>query len=430
MKKLIPWIAAFLMMCAAVHGDSSVDWSAYPVLIKRIDGRLISTRTGAVFSPVGFNYIRLDAKAWHQTFAPRAYNDGTNTVQGYDGPAATAMFKKLAAAKFNTVRVFINQSVKDPASVVAGSAATVGLDPAYMDNVTDFLRRARAEDIFVIPALGFFPATDYYNALCKKPGPANVTGGNLYYFDPQRIVAKKRYIKDFFDAILIRDPEAIRAVLALDLGNELCYPVDAKPFNLSTGSVTGPNGVTYDLATQKSKMADEVAIFWINETDKYVKELIPGMLTDVNVFTCKAVSRSVNDFTVLNIDWKDRYPWRPRATVQSTADIVDLHIYPGATGDIDQDLISVEWGSLKPEADAAGKVLLVGEFGVNYAKFGKGAFDTAKLQAPAFARYFNQKGFAGWLMWTYDSFEQSKHYPAAQENFTIFNLLADEIPGK
>jgi hypothetical protein len=142
------------------------------------------------------------------------------------------------------------------------------------------------------------------------------------------------------------------------------------------------------------------------------------------VFTFAAVGRSgAGDFHLEKARWRNRVPFRPLAIARSKADMVDVHLYSGTLERYRQDLESIEFDQLRQTAAAAGKPLIVGEFGVF-----KGQFDGDFEAACQFLRdqwlpELN-RDWGGWLYWTYDTHEQPRLWNAAHDEFSIFRILA------
>jgi hypothetical protein len=84
------------------------------------------TASGLSFTPRGNNYVRLAlAPDEHSTFTPGRY----------DATAVEAALNRMQLDGYNVVRVFFSNGI-------AAGVSGPGLDPAYMANVADFLRRA------------------------------------------------------------------------------------------------------------------------------------------------------------------------------------------------------------------------------------------------------------------------------------------------
>lgn len=92
------------------------------------------------------------------------------------------------------------------------------------------------------------------------------------------------------------------------------------------------------------ELADEMAVYWVDQLAEVVHEEAPGSRVDVNVFTYAAVERSIGDFSLHGVGWKDRYPFRPQALAASNADILDIHVYTADNTALQIDLLSIECG--------------------------------------------------------------------------------------
>lgn len=378
-------------------------------------GRLKIATTGEDFIPRGFNYIRLWS-GMHGTFNP----------QVYQASMIDSMFSNLSDHRFNVVRVFIDRNVH--VGGIVESDADSSLSSVYIDNVVDFLERARKSKIYVIPTIELFPLGGKYHKLADSfATPSEVDAANYWQMHPGFIEAKKAFIVDFLDAIRTRNPDALQAIMAVDLDNEAAYTV-AAPFTLTTGSYTGPNGRTYDLSSEKTSIADDIAQYQVNAYCDAVHTVMPKLLVDISMFTYGAVNRTgPGDFSVKTEDWANRYPFRPTTMIASKADIVDLHTYQPDTTSISADLATVEYSSLKASASSAGKPLLVGEFGVfkSWALTPQAVDDLIRKEP----EFLLQTGFSGWLYWTYDGFEQPDLINAADNDWELFSILAATIGG-
>ncbi|MBL7040988.1 MAG: cellulase family glycosylhydrolase [Pirellulaceae bacterium] len=377
------------------------------------DGRFVLRESGKPFRPVGFNFIRL-------------FNDGRTADHdnfsrtGYDASEHEEMLRRLAADGFNAVRVFINFQ---PGEVIERRDSTE-LSPVYLDNVTDFLVRAKTHGVYVMLSMRRLPEIHRYIQYRGKLDPM-VAGANQYFLHPGWIQAKTQYMQDFHRAILQRNSDALGAVFAIDIQNEVCFYPGQKPFSLSEGTFEAPNGRSYDLATQKLQLADDCAIHHINACADAIHEVFPAVLINVNVFTFAAVGRTgPGDFHVEKAGWRNRVPFRPLAIVRSKADMVDVHFYSGTMDKYRKDLESIEFEKLKQTASAAGKPLIVGEFGVFKNQFADDFETACRFLRNDWLPRLN-RDWDGWLYWTYDTHEQPRLWNAAHDDFAIFRVLAD-----
>jgi hypothetical protein len=152
--------------------------------------------------------------------------------------------------------------------------------------------------------------------------------------------------------------------------------------------------------------------------------VFPGILINVNVFTFAAVGRTgPGDFHSAQAGWRNRVPFRPLAIARSKADMIDVHFYLATLERYRHDLASIEFEELQEAAAAAGKPLIVGEFGMFKDQFG-GDFQAAcRFLRDEWLPELN-RDWHGWLYWTYDTDEQPRLWNAAHSDFAIFKILA------
>jgi len=373
--------------------------------------------TGAQFFPVGFNYIDLRTNdlehVFHDTFNPNRYDDAT----------VSSNLAEIATAGFNTVRVFVDSGVGSESVVLA--AEDTELSAGYMQRVGAFLEHAHAQGIYVLITFSHFPATSRYYSYGDTVD--NVVGMNIFYLNPGYIAGQRTFIRDFIQTLKTLAPARLAdTVFAFDPQNEVTHYIDNPPFILTSGTVTPANGVTYDLATERVKLADEMAVYWTDQMAEEIHLQAPGVLVDINAFTYDAVGRSIGDFqlygTTNAYHWQDRYPFCPEALAQSNADFYDMHAYTKDAAALQAEMDSIEIAAVSSAWSAAGKPMIVGEFGafkdsISFAE----AVIWKRDEVDVFAAY----GFQGWLYWTYENDIQVRLWHSTDETGEIFDVLAE-----
>ncbi|MFH2101860.1 MAG: cellulase family glycosylhydrolase [Chloroflexota bacterium] len=366
--------------------------------VRMIDGigEFYDRVTGEKFIPRGNNYIRLakqhspsgETILYHSTFNPGLY----------DPTRIDETLQRMRSNGYNVVRVFLNNccrqgSLSDPAG---------GLSAAYIANVADFLQRAKANGIFVLvttdsePSVGGTWSEDF-------------GGYNASYLRRGGILSSTRFWSDFIKA-LIDQGAPLDAIFAYELRNELFFEANLPPLSLTSRVVSAANGKTYDMASDadKQRMMDENLVNWIDTVRASILEVDPTALVSVGFFWPQAPHPSrIGDPRVIET--------RP-AIWESTADFIDLHLYPGS------DLTLQEYVDNFKMAGMEKKPIIMGEFGA-----ARSSYSSAAVAAQALHDWqvdSCQYGFNGWLLWTWDSDEQTDFYNALVDESQINQALA------
>lgn len=333
--------------------------------VRAVDGagEFYDRLTGERFVPRGANLIRLSG--YHVTFNPGSY----------DPDALDAQLARMAEGGYNVVRVFHDHG----SSGLGGDAGRVS---AYMDNVADFLHRARAHRLFVIFAQDWLPDNRY--GYDSDPG---IEGINSLYLSRGGVAANVRFFRDFVDELIARGAP-LDAVWAYELRNELYFDALAAPFNATSGQVTTANGVTYDLAdgAERTRLLEDGLVHWIDQVRAAILERDPTALVTVGFFQPQGPNPTrQGDARLIETE---------AAILHSTADFIDLHAYPG---DLTFRQLAENY-KLPPVTD---KPIVMGEFGA-FHEFYPTAADAVQALITWQAEACEQ-GVDGSLLWTWDS---------------------------
>jgi len=344
---------------------------------------------GNTFTARGNNYIRLATQTdfgGNTTFYHSTFNVGL-----YDAARTESALALMQSRAFNTVRVFLNGccvgSIGDPAG---------GLSAAYMANVADFLSRAQKHGIYVIFTEDWLPSTGGYDVTCSTPPPSapQIQDVNAFNLCDGGIAAAQRFHRDFVQS-LIAQQAPIGAILAYELRNEYYYDSAYGPLNATSGLVTTANGLTYDMsdAASRQKMMDDGLIYLTNQLRAAIVAVDPTALVTVGFFWPQAPNPTrIGDTRVISV-----YP----AIADSTADLVDIHGYP-IPGDLTIDQLMQNYGLVGLQQ---AKPVVMGEFGAfqnSYALIGDAAAALKAWQIGGCPYHLK-----GWLLWTWDTAEQS-----------------------
>lgn len=390
------------------------------------DRILVNTEAGERFRPRGFNYVRLTpmpsspADPYHSTFEP-----GT-----YDAARADAALADLTMRGYDTVRVFVDPGngqdnlIGRPHGLGHGAGDLSPANPAYLDNLADFVRRAAGYGVYVLPSLDAFPQNDYYRAIiANSPRPVNVDGRNRYFMYEGYIRAKEEYLRVFTTEMKARLGDLMSTFLALQLDNEAYLNYTEAPFDRFSGTVTVA-GRSYDMAVpaQRQAAADHAFISYADRGVAAVKAVDPELMVTMGAFTNLAVDKSFDGLSgrcgpAACAD--PRYPVRVSAvTRQSGLDFFDIHIYLAAGRTLAASLGSMEWSQV------VGPVIN-GEFGTERRWFG-----TISEAGQALTDHqvgTCDHGISGWLFWTWDTDEdptQRLFYRGNEAGGVIASALA------
>ena len=199
-------------------------------------------------------------------------------------------------------------------------------------------------------------------------------------------------------------------IFAYQLRNELAFDSNLPPFSLSSGVVTTANGATYDMSSQedKQRMMDEGLVYWIDATRTEILHLDPTALVTVGFFVPQKPHPSrIGDPRVIET--------RP-AIWESSADFIDLHPYPGFELTLPQYVDNFGMAGMRV------KPILMGEFGA-----ARSSYATEAGAARALHDWQVEScnyGFDGWLLWTWDTEEQTDFYNGLTGDGLINQALA------
>ena len=390
------------------------------------------------FVPRGNNYVRLvddptyKVSPYHSTFSPGRY----------DAAAAESALKQMETHGYNVVRVFIDSGDWDRENGINGLWAAKGLDGAYLDAFADFVRRATAHRVYVLPILERFPINWHYQSM-TKPAVPNLKGWNALYMHAGHRVAKIAYVKDFIAALRARVGNAmLTTIIAYELENEMHANGDTPPFccastppfacaNNPSFACTGvvvqtADGLSYDMSdpAQRQQAWDANAVSYANALTAAIQSADPGALVTLGMFTPLAVGRAgpTGLLPIPGGGQEPRFPPRPASLSKySNLSFLDIHIYsPNSGWTLDQDLASIEWDSVDKR-----RPVWVGEFGAfktRYPVLTDAAWAMRDLQVSTCAR-----GFSGWLFWTFDTVEQPELWTLSDANGAINGVLAPTV---
>jgi hypothetical protein len=362
------------------------------------NGEFYNRQTGQKFVPRGMNYVRLGSQTktdGTSTFGHSLFDPGK-----YNSEKVDSDLTKMQAEGYNVVRVFLS-----PDTI---GTANGGLSSAAMDNVADFLQRAKQHKIYVMFTLDWLPGGKYGSILsadCCTTFALN----NANLLPPAGLKANQAFFKDFAQGLIERGAPT-EYIFSYQLRNEMYYDGDQPPLSLKSGKVTTANGKTYNMASadEKAKMLEENSVYWIDSVREAILEVDPTALVSVGFFHPQEPNPSrIGD---------PRLAVTEPAIWTSKADFIDLHAYPGFELSLKQYVENFGLNSMKT------KPIIMGEFGGLVASFP--SVDAAAHRFVNWQAESCKYGFDGWLFWTWDTFEQGDFLNAKMDGGNIEAALS------
>ncbi len=373
-------------------------------------GEFYDRSTGAQFIPRGNNYLRFQAHALAPPVSATTVWHSTLSVGLYAPDNVEAAFTAMETYGYNLVKVWMDCC---GATTGLGNPNGDGLNTLYVANLADFMRRAKAHHIYVIPTLDDLPKVGGYQQIidssCVLAWPAC---GNLEYTTTGGISADRKFWQDFIRA-LVAQKAPMDAIFAYQLREEFYYPPASQavlwatlPLLPTSGMFTAVNGQTYDMSdpAARQQLMNDSLIFWTNNTRTAIQELAPGAGVGVGFVT--NVNPTVPPFPVI---------------AASTADFIDGHTGPGMGTTLEEDMDG--WG--KPPGPSA-KPVMIGEMAASLASFSLESDAAAALkqwQVDSCQFFIN-----GWMLWTWDTAEQDSmgfaHWYAVRGSGLVGQTLA------
>ncbi len=342
-------------------------------------GEFYDTATGLRFVPRGMNYNRFLTSA---------------TGPVYDSVLATPLYEPatvdedLAAMRsmgFNVVRIMIETCGVYADGCITGPDGR--LNPAYMDNLVDFLDRAKAADLFVMIASNTLPDDSYWIHETAALVDSAFDSANNEFLNPASVPFYVDYWQSVVQALVDRNAP-LDAIWAYQLRQEHHFHLDYAPLSLASGFITTANGETYDMAKQadKDRMIDEGLVYWADLLRDAIREIDPTAPVTVGFFTPNAPNQVQGPDETRLV--RTAYFLR-----NSSMDFVDLHHYPG-NGVDDNDI----WENFGIEGTEEMPVVL-GEFG-GYRSWWSNAAQAASA-VMSMEVDSCRVGFDGWLVWAW-----------------------------
>jgi F5/8 type C domain len=229
------------------------------------------------FVPRGVNYFVLVPVQDH-------YEDRLFADDVYDHSRTRADFAALSAAGYNTVRIILDGCTSGDTCIGVNDGQ--GLNPAYLDNVTDLISLAKEANLFLLFASKDLPDLGGYAALANKYSNASFAPGrNTEFLTSGGIRATQQYWADILAGLAMRKAP-FDVILGWELLDEQYYFSDQPPFSLTTKRITTANGKTYAISDPKQvqAMAVDGMRYYIDQLRKTIVTYDPTALITMGFF--------------------------------------------------------------------------------------------------------------------------------------------------
>ncbi len=345
-------------------------------------------QTGQQFTPRGSIFVR---RRLNETPTGQfVFSSSTFAVGAYDAAATESALQAMRAEGYNAVRIFLDVTCR--AGCLADPAAPNGLSRLYLGNVTDFLRRAKANGVYVLIALDALPYGSVYEALARTDCCATFGAENVLYLTASGAEGNRRFWQALIQTLNSLSAP-LDAVWGYELVSEQFFRESAPPLSFGAGLVTTGNGQTYDMAAvgQKQLMMDENLVWWSNQVRSAVLAVDPTALVGIGFLWPKGPNPA-----------RGGDPRVARAKVvltSSTLDFADLHLHPGVELTFSQYMENYEL------TEPAVKPVVLGEFGAFEYAYPTPA--DADLSLRGVEAESCPYGFDGWVHWSWDTTEFS-----------------------
>ncbi len=333
-------------------------------------GEFYDKQTNEKFIPRGVNYV----------FVPHGNSHTVLLLREdiYDPQRTRDDFARLVSVGYNTVRVFLDHCNQGVGCI--GDDDNTGLNPDYLDNISDMMSAARETGIYILFTSNDLPDQGGY-AEEANSGYGETFAGyrNSYYLRPQAITATRRYWSDLLTGLIERNA-AFDAVLGWQLLNEQWMFRDQPPLSLTGGLVETTTG-SYDMSdpNQKTLMVSDGIIYYIAQMKEEILSHDPTALVTMGFFVPEIAAS----------DW---YVETASLLLNSNLDFFDFHAYPG--GPSLQEHVE-HFGMLSYDT----KPIILGEYGAFRHIYSE--IDSAARALTSWVAESCQYGFDGWLYWTY-----------------------------
>ena len=299
-----------------------------------------------------------------------------------------------------------NSSVAPVAEV--GIAHPDWLSSEYMDNFAEFVILAATHGIYVMPILQRFPCNSHFATLVQELNTSRVSEGNSDYLYEPAVEAKAAYMASFVRALKNRiEVGLLTTIFGFSLENEARGYGNEPPFNVGSVTVLDAHEVARNMSAPNDRRAllDVAFANWANTFATAVWEIDRDAMVTAGMFTYFAVGwptlQPLGQLASVTNDFL-RTLLSSAPTVLSPT--LTFTFIPQVQGlNFSDDVQSENFAQI----ERSKMPILMGEFGAFRTPYSTLSAAVKVLEDTVVQACSTEFGFQGWLVWTWDCFEQS-----------------------
>jgi len=377
---------------------------AHRIQVRTVNGvgEFYDTVTNEKFIPRGMNYNRF------LTSVNGMINDNVLSTTRYDPVTVEKDFAEMEALGFNVVRIMMETCGFHVNGCVV--KANGRINPAYFANLSDFLKRAKAHNLYVMVASNTLPDDGYWINATAALQDENFQTSNNEFLNPKSVPLYVDYWESVIRALIEADAP-LDVIWGYELRQEHHFDLAAAPLNLESGMITTANGSTYDMSNPKDKdrMIDEGLVYWADTIRASIRDLDPTGLVTVGFFVPNEPYpvRGVGDPRLVRTAYFIR---------NSSVDFIDFHHYAG--NGVDDNQIWENFGLI----GVNDKPIVLGEQGGIHNWYATEDRAAAAIMGLEVASC--RVGFDGWLVWGWRGDESHDIWWASEGEGKIAKVVA------
>jgi hypothetical protein len=338
-------------------------------------GEFYTTADGALFVPRGNDYMRINASMVRLQDGAIGYGRSTLNSTLYDPARAEQAMTTMQSQGYNVIRTFLD--ILDAGDI--GNESGSGVSTMYIANLADFLTRAKAHHIYVLPIFEELPLAGGYRDFIIGDLQTNYGSYNIQILTQSGVKACQQFWTDLIRGLVMAHAP-LDALLAYELMGEFYIDNSSPPMDKTSGTVQTANGSTYDLSDPVARvtMQNDNMVFYANAMRNAIHSSNPNAIVVMGFF-----------------EYNGTNPPPFPAIASSDVDFIDLHGSPDNSGTTINQLLSswqVNGNFTKP--------IIIGEYDGFTDVFPTTSQAADGLKAWQIASC--SSGISGWILWSWD----------------------------